>query len=287
MTREPGLSRPGRGIGRKLGTVAIVVGIVAVFALLRPPSDRSRPDTVLVLCGGSMRAPLEEIVERYKAVSSDAVVVSYGDSGVLCAQIKDTSRGDIFICHDPFMEWAAKQGLIAAWTAVGRLEVATVVPKGNPKNIHTLEDLARPGLRLGVGNQHYSTAGVIVRHMLDKLPFGQAVRANIRSETKGHQERCQDVAEGHLDAGIVWSAVARLFVDQVDIIPIPKNYIDAISSATYGVSDLKNVKVTVGITATAKDKERARRFYEFATKDCADVWAKHGFTPEETVVDGS
>ncbi|HPO12035.1 MAG TPA: substrate-binding domain-containing protein [Candidatus Hydrogenedentes bacterium] len=261
-------------------TLMLIAGVIVIggaFVLLKPPAHDSGGGSIIVLCGGSMRGPMEEIVERYKTVSRGTVLTTYGDSGELCAQIKDTGRCDVFVCHDPFMEWAAKQKLIATWSAVGELELATAVPKGNPQQIHTLEDLTKPGLRLGVGNLQYSTSGVIIKHLLNKLPFGEAIRNNIRNETKGHTERCVDVAEGHLDAALTWSAVAKKFQDKLDIIPVPKEQIDAISSATYGISDLKHVKVTVGVTTVSRGKEAVQRFYAYATESCGDIWKKHGF----------
>ena len=197
----------------------------------------------------------------------------------MCAQIENTGRGDIYICHDPFMEWAAKKGLVHTWTTVGRLDVAIIVPKGDPKNIGGLEGLARPGLRIGMGDQKYSTSGVIVQHMLDKLEYGDAIRKNVRMEAHSHQARCDDVKLGHLDASIVWGAVAGLYADDLDIIRVPEDRIDAITSATFGVTDLKNIKVTVGIVSQAKDRPNVRRFYEFATQECLDIFEKYGFRP--------
>ena len=40
-----------------------------------------------------------------------------------------------------------------------------------------------------------------------------------------------------------------------------------------------NVKVTVGITTIAKDKESARKFYEFVTTNCRDLFPVYGFMP--------
>ena len=269
-----------RGVGMRIAlTVVVVIVVVIAFAVLKPPAGPSASEKVLVLCGGSMRAALEDIIARYQTKSEDVVEGSFGGSGELCAQIQSSGRGDVYVCHDPFMEWAEKQGLIDAWTQVGQLNVVTIVPKGNPKNIQTLEDLAQPGLRVGIGDQQHSTSGVTVNHILKSLPYGEDIRKNIRSETKGHQARCQDVVDGHLDAGIAWSAVAKLFEDKLDVIPIPKEYIDTFSSATYGVSDLRNIKVTMGLTKTGGSNEKARAFYEFATKECGDIWEKYGFAP--------
>jgi len=233
-------------------------------------------EEILVLCGGSMRKVLEELVDMYKKVSGDVVVTSYGGSGELCAQIQNAGRGDLYICHDPFMEWAAKRGLVSTWDTVGYFDVAIVVPKGNPKNIRSLKDLARPGLRVGIGNRIYSTSGVLVKEMLARLDYGPDIMKNVRAETKGHQQRCTDVILGALDAGIVWYPIALLFKDRLDIIPIPAEYVQSVTSATYGESDLRNVKVTVGILAGKEKRPAVKRFYEFILAH-RGVFKRHGF----------
>ncbi len=266
-----------RGTTTRVGLTLVLLALVLIAALivLKPSGDTD----ILVLCGGSMRAALEEVIQRYKNVSDDSVVATYGGSGVLCAQIENTGRGDVYICHDPFMEWAAGKGLIDEWTTVGRLDVVIIVPKANPRNINGLKDLAQPGLRVGLGDQTYSTSGVIANHLLNQLEYGDDIRKNVRMETHSHQSRCEDVKLGHLDASIVWGAVAGLYADALDLIPVPRDKIDTITSATFGVTDLKNIRVTVGIISQARDRTNVRRFYEFATYECLDIFEKYGFRP--------
>jgi len=257
--------------------VVLSIAVLAGFALL-PAGDK---EDVLILCGGSMRAVLEDIIERYAEVSDDKVIATYGGSGELCAQIEKTGKGDIYICHDPFMAWAADLGMIHTWATVGYLDVVMIVPKGNPKRIRELKDLAQPDLRLGVGDRNYSTSGMIAKNILKKLDCRQEILKNVRMETKGHQQRCNDVAMGSLDASIVWGPVARLFAEKLESIPIPNEYVDSVTSATYGKNDLRNVKVTIGIISGAKGKESARKFYEFATDKCGELFARHGFRTAE------
>ena len=256
--------------------LALVIGIIAS---LQMQARRMSENTVMVLSGGSMRAVMTEIIERYKSVSDDVIKANYAGSGVLCAQIMNTGRGDIYVCHDPFMPWAQNKGLISEWDTVGMLDVVLITAKGNPKNILKVEDFATPGLRLGLGDRKYSTSGVIAYHILEKLDNFEAIQKNVRMETKGHQQRCTDVVMGGIDASLVWQAVAHLFKDKLEIIPVPGSHIDAITTATYGISDLKNVKVTVGIIAGAKDKEATRKFYEFITTQCKDLFPEYGFRP--------
>jgi len=159
------------------------------------------------------------------------------------------------------------------------------VPKGNPRNIRGLEDLARPGLRVGVGHSTHSTSGVIVAQILKNAPFGEALRRNIRVESKGHQQRIEDVRLGHLDAGIVWDAVAALYGKEVDVVPIDYKYVDAVSSATFKKrfqrADLRNVKVTAGLTVFGRDKEEAVRFYRYLVTRGREVFRRRGLNPPE------
>ncbi|MDD2599700.1 MAG: substrate-binding domain-containing protein [Kiritimatiellae bacterium] len=237
-------------------------------------------EEVLVLCGGTMRGVIEAAMARYRTVSEDRVMATYGDSAEMCSQLENTGRGDIYVGHDPFMPWAEKRGLITAWATVAYLDNVLAVPKGNPKNIREMRDLARPGLRVGTGDQRYSTSGVMVKEMLARVDYGAAVQSNIVHESKGHSERITSIALGALDAGIVWAPVAKQSSDKVEVVPLPADAVDAVTSATYGLSDLRNVGFTVGLTKPGGKNAAARRFYDYVTKNCGDLFAEHGFRME-------
>ncbi len=257
----------------RLTLCLLLLGLMATSC-----GKKSNDKELLVLCGGSMRKALEELKTKYEAQSDVRIVTTYGGSGELCAQIQNTGRGDLYLCHDPFMPWAAEKGLIDDWSTVASLNIVIIVPKGNPKKIKELKDLAQPGLRLGIGNQTYSSSGQIIKHVLKQEPFGEAVQKNVRTETKGHQPRCNDVVMGTLDAAVIWDAVAHLYKDKVEIIPIPVKKYDAITSATYKKSDLQNVRVALGVIAKSEKKDEAREFLEFVKKEGPEVFAELGFS---------
>lgn len=265
------------------GCRAIRMGMAALALSLAAGCSRQERrakggEEILVLCGGSMRAPLEELKRRYAETSDDVIVTTYGGSGELCAQIQNTGKGDLYLCHDPFMPWAADRGLIAEWFTVANLKVVIVVPAGNPKGITRLDDLGRPGLRLGIGNRTYSTSGQIMMHVLAQRPFGEAVLKNVRMESKGHQQRCNDVVMGSLDASVVWDAVARLYGEKLDTVPIDMTGIDAITTATYKSSDPRKTGVTLGIIKGAEERDAVQRFYAFVKREAPAVFSDTGFS---------
>ncbi len=274
-----------------LGVIVVLLAGAVVTAYLLMPAGPGRGE-VRVLCGGSMRGAMEEIVRRYEKFSGDKVIVSYGRSGELCVDLQQTQTGDIYLCHDPFMPWVSDLGHIDMWTTVAYLDVVIVVAKGNPKGIEDVRDLAQPGLRLGISDRtyaesgeiakqiSYSTAGQMVEHMLSNVKEREAILRNVQPETKGHRQRCSDVITGALDAAFVWDAVAHEFADKLEVVPIREEYkqgLDSITSATCVESNLREVQVSIGITRCAKDKHRARRFYDFVVGRCRDVFAENGF----------
>ena len=265
----------------KFWTVGIFT-LITMFAVTGcgKRSEQNAAEEVLVLSGGTMREVMEATIARYRTVSQDKVVATYGGSAEMVSQLMNTGRGDIYVAHDPFMPWADERGLLSEWATVAYLDNTLIVQKGNPKNIHSVSDLVKPGLRVGTGDHRYSTSGVMVKQMLSLVDYGAGVHSNIIHESKGHSERVTSIALGALDAGIVWAPVAKQSADKVDAIPIPIDAVDAVTSATYGLSDLRNVGLTIGLTTAGENNTAARRFYEFVTQNCQDVFAEHGFRME-------
>ena len=253
-----------------------IIKLLLLFLLtfLSACGSEKNNNNIIVLSGASMRAPMEEIKKLYEKISDDNILINYGGSGELCAQIKLSGEGDLFVAHDPFVPWAAEQGLIDKWSTLGYLDTVVVVPKNS--KINNFDDLAKPGIRLGIGDTTYSTSGHVVKNALKNAPLGKKIMSNVVAQSKGHQTRCNYVINGALDAGIVWKAVARTFDDKLKIIPIPKKYIDSITSATYQESDLKNIKVAVGITEKAKNDLAVNKFYVFIVSN-KNIFANFGY----------
>jgi len=262
-------------------TAGLLSGVTVLALMVLSCAGKPKvPREVLLLCGGSMRAGLEAAVAAFVKERPDIPVLSnYAGSGELIAQLEQTGKGDIYVCHDPFMDWAARKGIVAEYFTAARLRPVIAVPKGNPKAIGSLHDLARPGLRLGIGDDRYSTSGIIMAEALKKAPYGDSVKANVVMNSKNHQERASGVALGSLDATVIWNAVAAAFADKLQTVDIPDTVVDAVTSATCGTSDLRNVRVTIGLTTRGRDNPGAVTFYKFLQRNAAPVLEKQGFAP--------
>ena len=261
--------------------VALAVVVLGAVVILARTVSRSHGQDVLVLSGGSFRQTLEDVTDEYRQKSAHTVAGNYGGSGEVAMWMQNTGKGDIFICHAPWLSWAKKRDLIAKSRTVGYAEAVIAVPKGNPANITCLKDLAEPGLRLGMGDPEYSTSGTVFANLLDNVPYGDDVRSNVAKTGHGHQKRCTEVALGSLDAGIVWNAAVHLFRDKLTSIPLPLDKCDDSVRGKVGVVDPSGVRVSVALTKYGRKNPAARKFYRFLADKGPRFFARHGFRPVE------
>jgi molybdate transport system substrate-binding protein len=164
-----------------------------------------------------------------------------------------------------------------------------VVQKGNPKKISGLRDLARPGLRVVLTHQEYSTTGQLVSRMTDKA--GIDLGSNVVSRTRGGGAAANAVMLGTADAAVVWDAVAYLRRDKLDSVPLEpdvklKRGVDAVTTATFKRIEMDYIRVTMASLSVSSQPEAASRFGDFvASEKNADVWKKFGFSAPDRARD--
>jgi molybdate transport system substrate-binding protein len=269
---------------RVLWVVAAVCVLAAAAYIIVGPG-RGRSQALLCYTGGTMRPAVEELARRWQERTGAPVQVEYADSGELLIRIEKAPSGDVLIVHDPFGGGAEKKGLAASTRVAASLTPVIVVPKGNPKGIGGLRDLARPGLKLILTDAEYSTAGHVVALMLARAGVEKAVEANVVSRTRQGGEAANAVTLGTADAAIVWNAAAHLRADKLDAIAIepellPRPGVDAVTSATYGKIDMGRVAVTVSCLKCSLHPREAEAFAEYlASPEAEEVWSSFGFSP--------
>ncbi len=114
------------------------------------PSASAVTGTITVYGAASLTATFTELaVEFEKANPGVTVQTTFNGSSILVTQIQSGAPADVFASADTAnMAKLATAGLLAGAPldfATNVLEIA--VPKGNPANIKTFTDLARPGVK--------------------------------------------------------------------------------------------------------------------------------------------
>ena len=244
-----------------------------------------------LLChvGGTMRPVFEKLVELYQQETGQKIEINSADSGELTAHIELQRQGDLYVCHDPFLDVIMKRGLaVDGWT-LAEISPVIIVPKGNPKNVRSLQDLARADVQLAVTDPNASTLGRMLPTIFAKAGMDFSVlmqKKNIIVHRSGSYV-ANLVQMKNADAGLVWGAVALLRAKDLDSIPIvpeylPVPYVDAVTSATGKTYKLTPVRVTICSLKCSDQPKQARAFMEFVASDRArKLLEEYGFRVSE------
>ena len=217
-----------------------------------------------VLCGSSMKVPIDEITPLFETGDRRMEVDFGGSETLLPRVVVDKVAADIFVCHDPFEEKVRAAGQLSDSVAVGVLRPVLLVQKGNPLKLAAVADLARPGLKFGNGDPRYSTCGQMFVDLLKRKNLYEKVQPNIALESRSHSELADGLITGHLDAAIVWNFAARLHQAKTDVVPTDDEY--------------PPVRVTIVGLKHSPRPELRDAFLDFCrTEQAKAIFVKHGY----------
>lgn len=127
-------------------------------------------------------------------------------------------------------------------------ESAIVVQKGNPANIQSLADLARPGVRVGVSV--IDCLKGLWEDVAGRVGLIDEIRRNITFYASGCVAIVEAVAEGIVDAAFGWTAFGHLGEGRLEVVELPPAH------RVYRGTG-------VGMLEFTKQPDRARQFMDF------------------------
>ena len=267
-----------------------IIRLILVPCLLILVSSCSRTETAApLIChvGGTMRPVMEKLAQEYTDRTGQPIEINAAGSGELLVHIQQQKRGDVYICHDPFLDILMgkyKTGL-DGWE-IAHLTPVIVVQKGNPKGIRSLQDITKPDVQLCLTDYKHSTLGWMLPTIFSRsgIDFDALNKSKVIVHTRSGGQAANMVKSRNLDAALCWDAVAHLRRDGLDIIPIQPEYlpvpgIDAVTTATDRNYILSPVKVTLATLTCSTDPAAAQLFAEFVvSKEASETFREFGFT---------
>jgi molybdate transport system substrate-binding protein len=183
---------------------------------------------------------------------------SFGGSNALAAQIQQGAPADVFASANtsiPFQLY--DEGLVEKPLLFTRNQLVLIVPKANPADIHSVADVAKPGVKLVVAARGVPV-GDYTRTVLKNMNLSNALDNVVSNETDV-REVLAKVALGEADAGFVYVTDARTVRGKVATIGIRWTAQPRVSYAVAVVSTSKRkaaarawVKALLGKAAQAK-----------------------------------
>lgn len=175
--------------------------------------------TLNLFSGGVNRIAIEETVKEFEQREGVEVNDQYNGCGILVGNIKGGARPDAyFACDLTFMTQVSD--LFPGSFTVSETDMIVAVEKGNPKNIRSLDDLQRSGIKLGVTNEKQSALGALTVALLRDLGLYEGIEPNIASRTPTADLLVLKLQTGALDAAIVYRANVSQVMDKLDVVDI-------------------------------------------------------------------
>jgi molybdate transport system substrate-binding protein len=150
----------------------------------------------LIFAGAASKPATEEVIRTFEERTGVTARILFGGSGFVLSQMKLAKRGDLYFPgSSDFMEIAKKENLVYSDSEriVAYLIPAINVQKGNPKGIHSLQDLTRNGIRLAIANPETVCVGTYAVEIIEKN-LTSTEKKNFKRNLVNYTESCEKTA---------------------------------------------------------------------------------------------
>ncbi len=253
--------------------------------------DINNPDLVVFFAGNQFMV-VPELLKAFKKEYPQykRIFVETLPPGILLDQIKQKAiiignmrislMPDIFTAGKGHIEAVQKKDHLFNNTVnYAKNRLAIMVYKGNPKNITSLKDLAKPEIKVSMPNPKWEGIAKIIIRTYKKAGGEDLVKAIMVNKVKGkttflthihHRQTPMRIIEKKADAGPVWYTEAnfqKMIGNPVSLVKIPAKDNTIV---TYTAASLKK----------APHPKAAEDFLKFLkSKKSSEIYQKFGFLP--------
>lgn len=243
---------------------------VALALLVLPGGSCSPPpSTLTVFAAAGSKPPLDEICQKFGEECQTRVEISYSGGGEALNQMVLSRSGDVYIAPEQrFMETAQEKQSIEPRTIQSAAYMIPViaVPEGNPANIVSLADLARPGVRVAVARPETTLLGKYTPEIFDKAGLSGEIGKNIITEAARPDNLLTMLVMRQVDAAIIWHFYRVQASGDIEIIFLPPEQLTGIG------------EMQLAVTTYCQDSKTAQKFIDFVTSaDSKEIFRKHGY----------
>lgn len=222
-------------------------------------------ETLLVYSGAGLSKAMDEIGQVFEENYGATIQLNYGGCAQLLGQMEINKTGDVFVggsMNDA--DIAVEKGFTEECLEVVYHIPAIAVPKGNPGGIKSLEDMAKPGVKLILGDTQSNAIGKKGEKILVKNGLLEEIDANVVARSVTVNEILTQISLGQGDAGLVWAdnGVGNSDIEIIEI-PLEQNLMD---------------KVPACVLNFTEKEDLAKAFVDFLmSEEGKAIFVKHGF----------
>jgi molybdate transport system substrate-binding protein len=183
----------------------------------------SEEPQVTLYAGSMLRPAIEQTIAAFEEREGVRVLRVYNGCGILVAQMKAGRVPDAyFACDVEFMTQV--HGLFPGAEDISQNELVILVKKGNPFSLASLGDLAKPGLRVGIGHEKQCAMGWLTQRTFREGGVQAEVMKNVVVQTPTGDMLVNQMRSGSLDAAVAYlsnAAGSAEFLDAIRIQGLP------------------------------------------------------------------
>jgi len=230
--------------------------------------------TITAFCGSASKPAIEEAAKVFEQGTGIKVYLNFSGSGTMLSQMKLSRSGDLYIPGSPdYMVMAEHDGVVEPESVkiISYLVPAILVQHGNPKNIQSLSDLAKPGIEVGIGNPEAVCVGLYAVEILEYSNLLEEVGRNIITHAESCSRTASLVALKAVDAILGWRVFSEWHPDTIDVVSLKPEQIPRLSY------------IAGAISTFTEDRESAQKFLDFlVSPQGQEIFSKHGYIATES-----
>ena len=252
-------------------------------------------ELVLFIAGNQFMV-LPQLVEAFEAQHPELRGRIYYETlppGILLRQMHNqntltlgnltlTVQPDVYEAGVRRLEQLSGQGRVGDVVRYASNDLAIMVRKGNPKQIHSLRDLGRPDVRVSMPNPEWEGVAQLIEQSLRKAGGDALVRQIMVAKRRQgttflthihHRQTPMRIAEGLSDAGVTWQSEVK-FQESIG---------NPISGVKIPAKDNTTGIYAAGVLTDAPHRQAAEEWVQFLrTSSAQSIYRSFGFgIPEE------
>ncbi len=242
-----------------------------VFFLVLGIGFDAPADELHIFVGAGLRQPVDLLIDEFQKQTGHRVYVDYGGGGQLLTRIETASKGDLFMPGAFFyIEKLQKAGKIRSYQrVVCHTPVIGVNTEKAGGRITSFDDLAKPGVRLALGDPKAMAFGRTALSILEKSGQKDAILKNVTVTGATVKQLAMYVSQGSVDAAIIGHSDAFQNREKITIVAIPKPLFE---------SEI----IAVAVLQSSAAPGPAQRLADYLSGDHAvTIFQQYGFLPLE------
>jgi molybdate transport system substrate-binding protein len=214
--------------------------------------------------GAGLRQPVEQLVQAFEDRTGHRVFIDYAGSGQLLARIEASGKGDLFIPGALFyIEKLEKAGKIRTQRPIVQHTPVIGVYLSQADRIKTFDDLAKPGVKLAMGDPKAMAFGRTAMTICERSGQKEAILKNVAVYGATVKQLALYVRQGSVDAAIIGRSDAFQNRDRLAMVPIPRAYFQAEVIAAAVLESTHNPDLAAQLLAHLSAAEAVHVFQQY------------------------